>query len=1050
MINILTKRAGTGCLLLLLGLFVYGQEQTLNGRIVNTSNEPVSDVTVSFEGSTSSPAVTDTTGQFELSVPTGPVWLIVSPIGTYKEKKIFLDGRSEITIFLAELESNSVYDEVLYLGQPKPDRNITASIYRTSPAGMSSDLYESVDQKLQGRVPGLFMTGTSGMPGSGTFMLMRGLNSINTNSQPLVIVDGIPLETPGLIGSVVDGFINHPLSAIDVMDISNVTIIKDGAALTSYGVKGSNGVILIETLKPSETNTSIDFQLKVGASLYDRTLPTLNTPQYKSLAREVITTSPWTEEAWAERYPGLFYIPSDEGYLRYSHNTTWQDEVFRNGLMQDAYLTVKGGDAIARYGLSVGYLNHQGLFDNTKYQRFNTRFVGTFNVFSWLRMYVSANLVSANADYKESALVKETSPLLTSLHKSPQMYPYAYDQNGKLLTTIDEVGELGVSNPRAVMDNYFARNANYRFLTSFRIEGDISKHLKWNSILGLNINDIKEKVFMPNLGMQDYLNGEAYNISQSLNNLLFGLYNDNFLSYSNLFSNIHAVDLSGGVRWQTNRYQADWGVARNSSENDEYTTLQSGEFELRDISGDNGRWNWLSNYLNLSYGFKDRYLLDAAVSMDFSTRTGNNAQGAIFIDERPFGLFYSVGGAWRVSGESFMSGLTAIEDLKLRVNYGTSGNDDIGNYNSYPFYTIELYREASGMVPGGFPNRYLTFESMAQISTGVDLGLYGNRLMLSGNYYQSSSKDLLIYEQLNSFMGYDIFPSNSAALDRKGYEIGLYSRLLRTGDFSVDLSLNISHYNSTITEIPEGEVITDLPGGGEIINRVGSPVNSFYGFEYNGVFSTQADATEAGLVNEKGIPFGPGDAIFTDFSGPDGVPDHVINEYDKIILGSASPDYYGGASLDIYFKRFHLEMYWQFVYGNEAYNFLRYQNERMTDLSNQSSAVLNRWVTEGQVTDIPRALWDDPVGNSAFSSRWIEDGSFARLKQLTLSYEIPEGIGFFQNLKVFITGSNLFTATNYLSYDPEFAYSFDSKLQGIDYGMMPMGRKIMVGVKFGL
>jgi len=801
MIDYLKCRIGLLHLLLFLASVAYGQEGLLvTGRILNSSNEAIRDVAVSFEGSTLAPAITDSTGNFNLEVPSGNVWLSISPIGRFKKKNVFLNGRKNLIIYLSTLESRSIYDEVVYIGQSELNRNIITSITSATPGKMSDDPYESIDQKLQGRVTGLHQVGMSGLPGAGTFMLIRGLNSINTNNQPLVIVDGMPLETPGLLTSVVDGYVNNPMNSIDIRDISNLTVIKDGAPLASYGVKGSNGVILIETLSPAETNTSIDFEFKTGLHFFDRQIPTLNSPQYKTLAKEVVSTSPWGEEGFKDRFPGLYYVPGEEDYLRYSHNTNWQEEVFQNSLMQDAYIAVKGGDAIARYGLSVGYLNHNGILQNTNYNRFNTRFVGTFNVFNWLRMYVSANLVSANSAYKESALVRETSPLLTALRKTPQMYPYAYDQDGKELTRIDEADELGVSNPRAVMDNYSAQNSNYRFLTSFRVEGDISRKLKWNTLLGLNINDIKEKVFMPNQGMELYLNGEVYNISQSLNNLLFTMYNDNYISYQNIFHNIHAVNLSGGVRWQTNNYQEDWGVAMNSAENDQYTTLQTGEPELRNITGDNGKWNWLSNYLRFSYGFKDRYLLDAAMSADFSTRVGHFADVPLSINDHPFGIFYSVGGAWRLSGESFLAGMHGIEDLKLKVSYGTSGNDDIGNYSSYAYYGLKLYRETSGMIPGGFPNRFISYETIKQLSTGIELSMWENRLMVEIDYYQSNTENLLVHEQLSSYMGYEIFPSNNASLENTGYDVGLYSRLLQSGNFAMDLSLNVSHYESSITQ----------------------------------------------------------------------------------------------------------------------------------------------------------------------------------------------------------------------------------------------------------
>lgn len=1052
MINGLIKRLGCAFVIACIAFTLSGQEgTTVSGLIVNSSNEPLGNISVTFEGSREAPAISDSMGHFELLVPSSDVWLEFSPISEYKGKKIYLNRQTDIKVYLLKEGLESDYDEVAYAGESVPRRDLVSSTFSKSGDLLYENAQESFDQDLQGRVAGVHQVGMSGMPGSGTYMLIRGLNSVNSNNSPLVIVDGIPLETPGVMSSVVDGFVNNPLSSIDPQDISTLTLIKDGSSLSSYGVKGSNGIIIIETLKPVETTTSIDFTFKTGVTTMETRMPQLETYNYKTLAKEMLSSSPINEELYQEYYPGLYYTEGDEEFVRYNHNTNWQDEIFHDAWMQNVYLSVKGGDAIARYGLSVGFLNQNGVVKNSNYNRFNTRFVGTFNVFGWLRMYVSANLMSSNSSYNSSALQTETSPLLSALHKSPQLNPLAYDDEGKQLEKIDDIEELGVSNPTAVVNSYYAENTNYRFLTSFKMEGDISKSLKLNILFGLNINDLKEGVFMPNLGMEYYYNNEAYNVSESLNDNLFTMYNDNYLSYQKLFKDIHFLRLSVGVRWQTNDYQEDWGLSMNSNENDQYTNIGTGDPNLEDIAGQNSSWNWLSNYYTASYTFRDKYLLDASFAADFSSRVGKEAEDVLWIGDAPFGLFYNVGVAWRISSESFMSGISAIEDLKLRLSYGTSGNDDIGNQNSFSYYKLKLYRETSGMIPGGIANNYLSYESISQLTAGFELRLMENRFQLSGSYYSSSTDNMLIFEQLDAFMGYDIYPSNNGGMDKTGYELSLFSRIVQKNKFSMDLGISAGHYESTISAMPNNEIITKLPGNAEIINRVGEPANSFYGYEYLGVFSTSDDVLAAGSpVNEKGVAYRAGDAQYNDISGPDGAPDGVINEYDKILLGSATPEYYGGISLDMTYGRWSLGIMFQFVYGNENYNYLRYENEKMTDLSNQSGAVLNRWIYEGQETNIPRSLWDDPIGNSAFSSRWIEDGSYARLKEVTLAYRIPDGFAFFKDLNIFLTGANLFTISNYLGYDPEFSYSFNPQQQGIDYGLMPHGRRIIVGVKFGL
>ncbi len=806
--------------------------------------------------------------------------------------------------------------------------------------------------------------------------------------------------------------------------------------------------MLIETLNPPETQTTIDFSFKTGINFKGKEIPQLNSEEYKTLANEILLTSNVLEESLPGLYPGLFYTPADKEYIRYSHDYNWQKEVFTNSVMQDAYLSVKGGDAIGRYGLSVGYLGHEGIFKNTGFNRFTTRFVGTFNIFEWMRMYISANLANTNANLKESALLPQTSPILTSLFKSPLLSPYKYDNNNQL-PIIDNVDELGISNPLAVIKNYNAKNSGNRFLTSVRIEGDITKKIKWNSILGLNISSIRESAYLPNLGMDLYYSGEVFNASKSMNNGFLSVYNNNYLSYSGTFNKVHALSAMIGSKWQVNKLQEDWAIAKNANENDQYTNLQAGVPFLRDDGGRILNWNWLSTYGKVDYSFRDKYLLELSMTSDLSSNIGKSANDVFKISGVPFRMFYAAGGAWRLSNENFLKNVSAIEDLKLRFSFGLSGNDDIGIGNIYNYYKLSLYRETSGVIPSAFTNESLTAEKNKKLNFGADLSLYAGRIRLSFDYYDYNSEDLLVYEKLDPFIGYDYYPINNGSLNNSGEEIFIFTRIVDANNFKLDLDLNISSNRNKITSIQGGQIVSDL-NGCQIINSVDNPVNSFYGYMYEGVFSTSDEASQADLVNERGMPFGAGDAIFRDISGQDNVPDGIINDYDKVILGSSNPEYFGGLNTSFIYKRWGLHFFWQFVYGNKAFNYVRYQNEKITDLSNQSVSTLNRWEYEGQQTDVPRALWGDPLGNNAFSSRWIEDASYLRLKQLSLSYTISDKVLFFRNINTYVTATNLFNLNNYLGYDPEFAYSFSSRDQGIDYGLMPFYTSVILGIKFGL
>jgi hypothetical protein len=308
---------------------------------------------------------------------------------------------------------------------------------------------------------------------------------------------------------------------------------------------------------------------------------------------------------------------------------------------------------------------------------------------------------------------------------------------------------------------------------------------------------------------------------------------------------------------------------------------------------------------------------------------------------------------------------------------------------------------------------------------------------------------MLIYERQEDYIGYAYRPTNGGEVKNNGFEIGIYGRIVDAGHFKFDAGLNLSHYKNQVLSIKGGSLVTPILGG-EILSRPGDPVNSFYGYVAEGIFTTSAEASEAGLVNEIGLPFQAGDVKYRDISGPNGIPDHVINEYDKTIIGSANPDLYGGLSLVASFKRWSLSTVIQFITGNDTYNYLRYQTEKMTDLHNQSTSVLNRWQYEGQETDIPRPGWNDPVGNNAFSSRWIEDGSYVRGKNITLAYKVPEKFLVFRNASFFATATNIFTITKYLGYDPEFMYSPDQLYLGVDCGMMPQPRSFMIGLKLGI
>jgi len=1022
----------------------------VEGVVLSHLKQPVPDVTVSIEGSGLLPVVTDQTGRFRLKSTSGEDWIIVSPTGEYKRKRIFLNNRKKLTIYLTTNDISSGYDQLSVLDQQILKRNIISSHSELNTENIHQSAVLSVDQYMQGRVPGMNVVNRSGTPGSGAYTTLRGINSLHATNLPLYIVDGIPITSHGVFGSNLAGFEYNPFLGINLSDISRTTIIKDPSITAAYGSKASNGLIIIETLDPSVTETTIELDMRTGYSLSPSNLiPQLNASQHKTLMNEILFSSGMFEEDIREEYPSLFLTKEDDRYIDYLHNTNWQELIFRNSSLYGMNVMVKGGDEIARYGLSFGYLNSKGIIKNTGYKGYNLRFVSRLNIFAWLKMDATVSLNKNAATLKEAATVKETSPILASLAKSPLLNPYQYDLEGNRISILADVDELGTSNPLAIIENYEAKNNNNNFISMLGFEAIINDNMTVKSKFSLYYDVLKEQIFMPNRGMELYYNEEAINVSKATNNSLTSGYNNTYLNINRSFGKNHLLISNTGVNVLTNNYEYDWGLTKNAHENDEYRMLQDGQNNMREIGGDNRKWNWISLYENLTYSYKDKYLLTASLSVDGSSRVGENAVNTFKIADVPLGLFYSGGIAWRLSNESFLKNKFWLEDLKIRLTAGRTGNDDIGESSALKYYQTVKFRETAGLYPAVLTNDKLTYETVTQINTGIDLSLWGSRFSTNIDLFMSVIDNMIIYSPVEPYLGYDYRTENGGKMKNIGWEFNLFTRILDMGNFKWDFRTNLFSVKNEILEIKGDKLIYDIEGA-QKVNIPGSPVFCFYGYKFKGVYSTQEEADHANLVNNKFIPFRAGDAIFEDISGPDGSPDGIINNHDKTTIGSSIPDFSGGVFNAFSYKRWTLSTFIQFVYGNEVFNYVRYKNESMTGLANQSQNVLNRWQYEGQQTDVPRALMDDRTGNSSFSTRWIEDGSYLRLKNISISYKIPEKFFFLNNAEFYISANNIFSLNKYLGYDPEFAYSYTQIHQGIDYGLAPQCRQFIAGIKIGL
>ncbi|MBK6284822.1 MAG: SusC/RagA family TonB-linked outer membrane protein [Draconibacterium sp.] len=1030
---------------------VFAQDTLLvKGTVVNGSNKPVSNVSVGIEGSFELPVVTNEAGEFTVVALTGNEWLNVSPSEGYKKKRIFLNNRTELKVYLTANSIESGDDEINVLSQSILKRDMIASYSTINANSIKETPVLSVNQFFQGRVSGMNVVNRSGDPGSGAVSFLRGVNSINSSNSPLYIVDGIPVMPTNIFGSNLDGYEYNTLLSVNPLDISKTTIVKDPLITAAYGSKASNGLVIVETLDPSATQTVVELDLRSGYSLApSNQIPQMDAGQHKTLISELLFSSGKAEEQIIEEYPNLFLTPEDDRYIDYQHNTKWQDLIFSNAAFTNINVKVKGGDEIARYGLSFGYMNSDGIVKSTGYDGYNLRFVSLLNIFTWLKMNASVSLSYNNSNLKESARVSQTSPLYSALAKSPLLNPYQYDDEGQELTALTNVDELGISNPQAIIDNYEATSNNFNFISTLGFAADLKENLVLNSNFGITYNVLKEQIFMPNKGMERYYNSEAINVSKATSNTLNSFYNNTYLKFNKKYGKNHVFTSNTGFNVYTNKFELDWGLTKNAHENDEYRMIQDGQNSLREIGGANRSWNWLSFYENVTYGYKDKYLASATVTLDGSSRVGDNAANTMKIAEVPFGLFYSFGGAWRISNESFLKNKPKLEELKLRLSYGISGNDDIGESNATNYYNAVKFRETSGLIPGVLLNDELTYETVSQLNGGIDISLFGNKVQASIDLYQSTIDNMLIYAPVEAYFGFNLRPENGGKMQNKGIDLSVFLRVVDKPKFKWDVQASFTKVKNEILEIKGEQLITNLRVA-QIVNMPGEQANSFYGYIFDGVYKTADEAINAGVVNDRHLKYEAGDAKFRDISGPNGQPDGVINNYDKTIIGSSMPEHFGGIGNTFTYKRWALNAFVQYTSGNEVFNFLRYTNENMVGLGNQSTKVLDRWQYEGQQTEVPRALYGDIIGNSDFSTRWIEDGSYLRLKNVSLSYSIPGEFLAFKNAQFYISGTNLLTLTNYLGYDPEFAFSSSHVNQGIDYGLTPQARQFVIGIKLGL
>tara|TARA_R110002049_G_C9176538_1_gene562807 strand:+ start:10573 stop:13686 length:3114 start_codon:yes stop_codon:yes gene_type:complete len=1015
-----------------------GQESTkliVTGTVLDAGNSlPLQGINIRVGAFAS--VVTDASGKFSIKVPDTRVTLIISN-PNYTTKEVALKGRKNVEVKLYSTDFNSYYNQGVHmLLNDKSNTSIVNA--KVTKKGDIATPRQSVANMLNGEVSGLRAIMRSGIPGIGANIFIRGYNTISGSTQPLIIVDGMMLETNTFNNNnLIGGYSYDPLSDINPKDIANITVIKDAASI--YGSRAANGVILIETNKAESISTKIDFYVQGGLNFAPNNLPMMNSNQFRSyLSGQMNNSGLYTTDQISEM-PFFNENTSFEDYEKYHNQTNWQDEIFSNNYVNDYYLRVTGGDEISKYGISVGYSTNEGVVKNASFDRFTTRFNAETNVTEKLFLNTNLSVSYTDRDLYDDGLLS-TSPIYSALNKSPFLSPFVPNADGVVTGIYEDVDNIGgFSNPVAITDNTIFRAKDYNLYGHMKLSYKLSNKFTISSLVGANYIKNRQNVFLPDVGLSTEFNeygDEQVRTSKVSAESLFAIYNDTRLNYVFNVDHVHDFSLNLGFRYNSNNYENTYSTSGNAGD-DQFTSLDSGDRLTFVTSGSIGNWKYAALYANADYSYLNKYFLSYNLSADSSSRFG---------DDKSVGLFPSLAAGWLVSSENFLANFNFIDQLKLRASYGLTGNDGIGNYNAESYFVPNRFLEGSGLVNGNIANSSIQWEETTKTNLGIDLGLYNERLSFTFDYFNNKTSGLLNFNESNPVYGSDGFFDNNGKLKNTGFEFGLNARVINTTSFSWDLGGNISKYKNEIVSLPGQSQINNIEGlNATILNKEGSPLGLFYGYETNGIYNNATEASADGLnwTDFQGFqqPFVAGDVRFVNTYSSD----NVINEDDRMVIGNPNPDFTGMFYNTFTYKKLTLSAIFSFSQGNDVYNALRWKNESMSDFSNQSLAVANRWTVDNQNTKIPRAVYGDAVGNSRFSDRWIEDGSYIRLKTISLSYS-PDIF----NATFYVTANNILTITDYLGYDPEVSSSQLSYMQGIDPGYTPQYSSVLIGVRVGL
>ena len=1038
----------------------------LHGVVVDqVSKKPLAGIQLKVLGYDRYSAMTGADGKFTIKVPEFATTLFVhSP--SFMSQQVAInakDTEKEIKVLMMQEKFRPMYSE--------------GTIY-TAQAGFNADAKDvTIESDIENILGADVRTVTrSAAPGIGASMFVRGLSSINANAQPLIVVDGVEQDMQQNRLSLHSGQINNILANIAPEDIASVKVLKNATAL--YGARGGNGVILITTKRGKSMATRIDANISAGVSLVPQLPTMMNASQYRNYATEILGTVP---ENINRDTPISFRFLNDDPnnyyYHTYHNDTDWTDYVYDTAMTQNYNINVQGGDDIGMYNLSVGYVKAESTAKNNDFDRMNVRFNTDISILYNLTTKFDISISRTNSKLFDDCAMEDlsagaiTSPTFLSLIKAPIVSPYQYNAivGGftSLLCDYDDIysqlgSGYGLANPVAILNNANGDNKNKAENTYFNVRVEptwtINNNLSLTSMFSYTLDRNSQRYHRPFVGVPSFEIsnlGTVTSMAASLFSKEINVVSDTHIDWKHQYGK-HNLAAFGGFKYtyfsfDDNNLKTEY----NSTTNDKNPAL-SASSGYQHIKGNNDVWKNLQWYGNVDYNYMNRYFATVSLSAEANSRFGAKS-GDLDLCGVAWALFPSVQLGWVMTNESWFPKNAGINYLRVNAGYDMSGNDDISNYAARTSLSaVRFNYNAIGLQLTNIGNDEIKWETNHKFNVGLQAYMLNNRLGVDFNYYVNKTKDLLTLQTFkNPIGGINNYWTNGGEIKNEGFELSVTAKPVVTRNWNVEVGASVGHYANKVTKLPDGDYTSSVYGDNNILTSVGNPVGLFYGYKTAGVFATDAEAKAAGkdgylyMEDNAGLrnDFKAGDVHFIDQNN-----DGKISELDKVVIGDPNPDIYGNIFATINYKNLTLTMGWNYSLGNDVYNYQRSILNSGSTFYNQQVAEVAHWRYEGQQTDLPRLAYGDPMGNNRFSDRWIEDGSYLRLKTLNLSYKVPVpgSWTWLQGLTVWAQANNLLTFTKYLGSDPEFSIGNGVLYQGIDCGNIAQGRSFQCGVKINL